>query len=101
MEEALKLLITAEGAGPFGAGINPLPRQVIRNHGILQRGARSKQQSLLFHIPLDCEWHFPFCPFILALFCTGFYSALVSCWHSQSSSFIVSALSVIGHSCVE
>lgn len=79
IEEALKSLVTAEGAGPFGTGTNPLPRQVIKNHGIIQRGARSKQQSLQFHIPLDCEWHFPFCPFIPALSCRDFYSALLSC----------------------
>jgi len=43
MGEALKTLVTAEEAHPFGIGINSLPRQFMKIHRILQKGARLKQ----------------------------------------------------------
>lgn len=43
MKGTLNPLLAVEGVHPFNTGINPLPRQVIRNHKILQRGTKSKK----------------------------------------------------------
>lgn len=43
MKDTLNPLLAVEGVHPFNTGINPLPRQVIRNQKILQRGTKSKK----------------------------------------------------------